>query len=345
MPTSPKKSGSSNQNSDGKSSRKIQRENNRRFIKHLVARNKILEIMVKGEKGSLAFAWCNNEESIQDIINQLNSDEFNYTDAFMTINKPREEAYANKKLNKLYFTKNRPLKCFKDDDIERINFLFVDVDPVSKERPVSKEVNARCVDVRKRIKEDLVEHGFTDPIEVNSGNGAALFFPLKGYLNTPKTRVLINSTLKYLEEKYSNDIAHVDTKVGNASRYCRVPGTMNYKNVGENDENFRYCKVITSPPEIDPLPSKEFRRIITTFGISTENSNQEDITVVNGKTELCVSALDVEMYLAHHKINISKIKQENGYTLYCLEKCVFNKEHGPNEAAIVQQANGRLQYQ
>ena len=58
------------------------------------------------------------------------------------------------------------------------------------------------------------------------------------------------------------------------------------------------------------------------------------------------SRLDVPTYLAAHGIEIQKESSApGGGTLYCLRHCVFDPNHSPNEAAIGQQADGKLYYQ
>jgi hypothetical protein len=58
------------------------------------------------------------------------------------------------------------------------------------------------------------------------------------------------------------------------------------------------------------------------------------------------SKLDVKQYLADNGVDILKEKQTNdGGTMYCLCSCLFDPNHSPNEAAIVQNSEGKLTYQ
>jgi hypothetical protein len=56
--------------------------------------------------------------------------------------------------------------------------------------------------------------------------------------------------------------------------------------------------------------------------------------------------LDVRRYLSDHGIEVSKEKEApGGGAMFCLWTCVFDGNHGPNEAAIIQAPSGRLSYQ
>jgi hypothetical protein len=55
--------------------------------------------------------------------------------------------------------------------------------------------------------------------------------------------------------------------------------------------------------------------------------------------------LDVERYLSDHGRQVVKVKPHKGGTLYCLDVCVFDPNHSPNESGIFQAAGGMLSYQ
>ncbi len=126
---------------------KAQRQKNKKFLKEIVARAGVVEVLVKKGKNLKGWAWCDNFESTEQLINDLERKKGDYTDVFMSFNKPKEKAYADKELNRIYSPKDNPGKSFKDDDIGHIKWFFVDVDPVIKVRPVSKVVNAACIDL------------------------------------------------------------------------------------------------------------------------------------------------------------------------------------------------------
>jgi hypothetical protein len=56
--------------------------------------------------------------------------------------------------------------------------------------------------------------------------------------------------------------------------------------------------------------------------------------------------VNVPRYCADHNIEIVAIKDApGGGAMYCLKNCIFDRNHGPNEASIIQQPSGQLSYQ
>ena len=56
--------------------------------------------------------------------------------------------------------------------------------------------------------------------------------------------------------------------------------------------------------------------------------------------------LDVVQYMVDNGRDVMKQKEApGGGTMFCLDACVFDPNHGPNEAAIIQANSGRLSYQ
>lgn len=55
--------------------------------------------------------------------------------------------------------------------------------------------------------------------------------------------------------------------------------------------------------------------------------------------------LDVPAYLAKYGVEVVKVVQKGGSTLYCLKYCIFDSSHVNNESAIGQTSEGKLFYQ
>jgi hypothetical protein len=55
---------------------------------------------------------------------------------------------------------------------------------------------------------------------------------------------------------------------------------------------------------------------------------------------------DIESYLVKHEVEILKTKpHKDGGTIYALRHCIFNPDHQPNDASIIQMADGKIIYQ
>jgi len=53
--------------------------------------------------------------------------------------------------------------------------------------------------------------------------------------------------------------------------------------------------------------------------------------------------VDIGKYLTHYGLGFT-VKAEGGRTLYLLNQCLFNPEHGKDEASIIQDGTGRMSY-
>lgn len=327
---------------------------NRRFTDYLIERNGVSQLMVdgvfgvaplwKGRAAGRVVGWYNDPEKLDSVIKELKKQDIDYTNVFISFNKPKEEAYVGKKFNQLFLPNIIKGGVFKDSDISYRSNLFIDVDPVIKDRPVSEEVSGQSLTVCKLIRKDLIELGFPDPIATRTGNGAALFFPLRGVKNNDKSKYILKKLYKYLA-KYSTAEAKVDMVVGNASRYGRCPGTTNFKESGEGGDKFRNCKVVYFPEKLEQLRAKKLEQIVSNLPETTEEKIENDNKPNQIKETYRKRQINVPSYLSHYHIKMHKEKIHDGDTLFCLEKCVFDPSHSPNKASIRQDVNGKLYYQ
>lgn len=92
--------------------------------------------------------------------------------------------------------------------------------------------------------------------------------------------------------------------------------------------------------EIAPLPSETLEYFQKNSGTTRPATPARE-----KQSDPGAGHLDVEAYLNHYGREIIKIKPENGGRLFGLRHCVFDPDHSPNDASIIQAANGKLIYQ
>jgi hypothetical protein len=85
--------------------------------------------------------------------------------------------------------------------------------------------------------------GLLPPLEMDSGNGAYLLYPID-VPNDEESTKLMRRCLESVACKFDTEKARVDRSTFNASRILRVPGTLNCKG--------------------DPTPERPHRRAILT---------------------------------------------------------------------------------
>ena len=135
---------------------------------------------------------------------------------YMTLNPTRVEPHPL-----------RAGSAVKDEDVSRIDWLGIDLDPQDAEVDLSHEVD--------RVLEFLVnEMHFPMPVLASSGRGYWLLFRI-AQENTPEKARLREGFLKALHQRF--DV--VDTSVFNAGRIVRLFGTVNLKPGAGRSRNHR----------------------------------------------------------------------------------------------------------
>lgn len=137
-------------------------------------------------------------------------------------------------------------------DIPRRTHLLVDIDGCKNGKtPEERErLRRESIELAKRISGDLTSKGWSQPVMVNSGNGAQMWYRI----DEPTNSDLVPRTLKALSAKYDTGELHIDLKVADAARPGRLPGTWNRKKDYPSDEHRR--AVIVSMPDPDLLDDK-----------------------------------------------------------------------------------------
>ena len=159
------------------------------------------------------------------------------------------------------------------EDIQQIDFVLVDVDPVRE--PKSAATESERLKARS-VLDDLVEFlvrecGWPDPLLTDSGNGFHALF--KTQLNTDDS-VAIHAFLHALSQRFNTDGAKVDTSVSDPTRVCRLPGTINRKGEPSGERPHRGASIIEHGS--CGLLSREMIIEATEFLLRLENRQSPD---------------------------------------------------------------------
>jgi hypothetical protein len=319
------------------------------FFESVFERNIIVQVMVFGAQGRNEL-WkgkadgvtlkgdFDNKEDLVNLIGSFRKQRIKYEGMYFSLHKPND-GYISKAIKRNCLSVPNLLGeggFLKKDDIKWLSYIYVDIDPKDKKRPVSPEINAKCIAVRDEIAKDLVSMGFPEGIRLNSGNGASILIRVSGFRNNQDTLENVKIILAWVGRKFDDGDISIDQQVRNPGRSCRVPYTKNGKKSGESKINNRYAKIDYFPKNIKSLEYKNYKKFIEGLGIDTElENNIEDVQK---------RKINVPKYLNHYGIKILQEKVHDGDKLYCLDKCIFDPKHSPNKASIRQDPNGKLYY-
>ncbi|MGO9174676.1 MAG: hypothetical protein ACLQED_00815 [Desulfobaccales bacterium] len=230
-----------------------------------------------------------------------------------------------------------------DDHIKRFKNLLIDVDAdpggVSGVSSINAEHNA-ALEMAAVIRADLSKEGWPEPLVGDSGNGGHLIYSLD-LSNDDESKKLVQAVLEALALRYADDLAQhnlgIDTSVFNPARLTKLYGTVVRK--GENIEArpHRLAKILSLPETRKIVPLELLKRMAASV------PSQEKPQAPNA--EAGTGRLNVEAYLKHYRVDMVKVKPQDGGLLYCLQECVFDPSHSDNQAAIFQAADGKLSYQ
>ena len=147
-----------------------------------------------------------------------------------------------------------------DKDVERRRWLLVDVDPqrVSGVSAAESE-KERAFEIISAVREYLSEKGWPDPILADSGNGFHLLYRID--LPTDDGSV-IKRVLHALGDRFSSEDVTIDRAVFNASRLCKLYGTIARKGDHTPNRPHRQARLIHVPSQNDSAPiSGDFENV------------------------------------------------------------------------------------
>ncbi len=131
------------------------------------------------------------------------------------------------------------------EDVLHRRLLLVDLDRAgSKNDPATLQELDASLAVAKSIMAFTSNLGLPEPSIVMSGNGYHLYYRLADLPNTPEITTLIEGTLQSLADIFNTDSVEVDTKVSDAGRITKIPGTIARKGKESADRPYRQAVVV-----------------------------------------------------------------------------------------------------
>jgi hypothetical protein len=123
--------------------------------------------------------------------------------------------------------------CVANKDIERIRWLFLDIDP--------KPSRKAAYTLAASVKAHLEAKGWAEPVFVDSGNGCYLYYAVD---LAPDQKGLIKKVVGSLKARFDLPEAIIDQKCVNPGRIARVPGSYNRK------DSPRLARILPSAEEV-----------------------------------------------------------------------------------------------
>lgn len=229
----------------------------------------------------------------------------------------------------------KPKNTTTDNDIEGRDFILLDFDTERPSGVGSTDDQLKAAhDVAKQVYTYLTNAGIANIVVCKSGNGVHALIPVR-LANTPENTKLVERFLKAISMLFSTETVHIDTKVGNAARICKLYGTFAKKGANTKEHPWRLAKFWKVPEIITPNNKEYIEKIANLYPDEQPQPTREN--------NYGQSKFDVVEFLNKHNIEYRTVRISGG-TRYILKKCPFNESHHDPDSMVFQHDNGALSF-
>lgn len=219
-------------------------------------------------------------------------------------------------------------------------WLLIDLDPV---RPAGTSATHLQLAAARIKAQDLNAYlhnlGWPMPIFAESGNGFHLLFSID-LPNDESSTALVKAVLGTLANRFDDPVIKVDQAVYNASRICKLYGTVANKGDHTDSMPWRLSKILHVPKRVDVTTVQ----LESTLPAPPASTKQEQVTQKATRTiEPRTGAFNLEELLLRSGLEF-KVDQHDGMERFKLATCPFNTDHVNGEAAIFREVSGRLRF-
>ena len=300
------------------------------------------------------YMWFDTMKNNQDLVeirligsNKTASGYFTNADTLIEAIEPYTEAYN------IYFSLNKiNPACYGREQKDRIvskvkntttdsevlcrDWVLIDLDAKRLTGVcATSEEATRAYHKGQEVYKFLMDNGFYEPIVVFSSSGIHLYLRC-ALMNNEENTKLIKRFLEALAMLFSDEYVDVDTKVFNAARISRLPGSFSCK--GANNDPTRpqrKCRFLKIPDEIKVNEKEYFAKIANLY--------PEDVKPTR-ENHYSTEKFDLDAFLEKHNIKVVRIDKISGGKKYILEHCIFNDAHTGKDAVIFQRDTGEIAY-
>ena len=259
---------------------------------------------------------------------------------YFTVNEPKRACNSRIQFNS--FQKN-PKTTSKEDIAHRWWIpLDLDVGRVSDVASTDEEkeyAHQKALEVFRFLKEE----GFPLPVVADSSSGYHLYVPadLANEKAGDRSELAVKKFFEVLDQKFSDEKVHIDSKPCDSNRIMRLAGFMGRKGLNTKERPHRLAKII-KVPTIDRRVTIEELEAFNDKYLPKEQPKQISPRQYNGSNR---EPFDVESFLSQHGVGVhNKTVASDGTVKYVLDHCAFNDQHQHPDAAIFVMPNGAISY-
>ena len=297
----------------------------RKAITQLKPDGELFEVRIMGGRQPISGYFRDADT----LIEAFSTVDLRNTNVYITLNKPLDALYSRQQADRFLAVKNTT----SDKEIEVLNWLFVDLDPVrpSGISSTNEELKA-SMELAQKVYVYLKGVGFEEPVKAFSGNGYHLLYRI-GLASTETNEKLVKGCLKALSAMFSTDAVKVDTANFNPSRICKLYGTMAQKGSDTESRPHRMAKIDGDVKDLKQTKKMYLEKLAGEI-------EEEEIRPAK-YNNYSPHDFDIEVWMHEHGISYTT-KAGDGYTKYVLDECPFDPNHKAPDSMILKQPSGAI---
>ena len=279
------------------------------------------------------------------LIEKLKRQDLTDANVYIVLNRLKKECSGRKQFNKFI----GGATTTSDNDIKGREWILIDLDP---DRPKDTSSTKSQVESARRKASQMYSYlkreGFPDPVVAFSGNGYHLLYKVQ-LVNDDENKRLVERFLKAMDALFSDDkcraslttdesddeLIKVDKAVFNASRICKLYGTVAQKGENTVEQPHRMSKILKIPDRIEAVDRAYIEKVA--------GSIVPDRVHASKYNNYNAADFDVEDWMSKHGLQYRPIQYSDG-TKYILDHCPFDPTHKGKDAAIFKVYNGGLAF-
>ena len=248
---------------------------------------------------------------------------------YTTINEVNPACYDRMQRDR--FVKNAKTTT-SDSDIRKLTYLFVDLDPKRPAGVSSSDIELqKAKDLGNKVFAFLRDMGFYSPITALSGNGVHMLYRID-LDNTSENTALLKDCLGALGLLFSTEDVDIDLKTFNASRICKLYGTLAQK--GNDSESRPHRMSMVLGKGTSEITGSEYLYKLAAM-IPSEPEKPQPYNNYSPRD------FDLEAWMDKHGLHYRKQAYMGGKK-YILDRCPFDPSHNGKDASIFRMDSGAI---
>lgn len=227
-----------------------------------------------------------------------------------------------------------PEQTTSDTDIIRRCWFYLDLDPVRPAGISSSDAEHNAALHRAdEVELWLDGRGWPPPIRLDSGNGAALVYPIDLPNDAPALD-LIAQCLAAIAFHWGDELVTVDQSVKNAARLIRVPGTLNCKGDNTPERRHRLAMLRHVPDSLEIVADDRLRDL---GALAPQNPEPDARWNRRGSHDF-----DLDGWIVAHGLSVARTGPWQDGWKWVLAVCPWNPAHTDLSAYIVRIRSGAI---